>query len=692
VASGPGTAYYGPSGQTRILDGQLQNFTIFHDALGNITSWGWVAAQQTVTQAPTAAAVATVTGVNPVETSYSLYGHTIPLSVFGRGRIGCEIIAGPWFNNGTASFIVSAGVPADPGGTRILEEIALDSEVVWTGSLTGAGTPSSAGFTTEPFTCRFYDGKLTQAADALETSHFGAQANAYRPQILLAVENLPIANTKFGKIPYIALLLSDTSGEDANYGEAFERLAASPWVNLAAFETLGITDGLPNGGLIFAQDSQFLQTIQQFGRFYPNWDILQTDKLRVVDRGAVVAADIVLDTTRLMGQVVVTRAGPDTIAKDLELSTIDNGADYTIVPSVAQRPRDPVAVTTSVGKDTAYLPAIMDAFTRTAVVTFTKYHEENARKTITGTAMAYGLEIEPGALASIHPGGDFGSEIFKIVETTRGVNNVVEFVGRAILRCSLGTALVGCSEATSFLARAPGLDATHTNAYIELICGLVSDGIFSKFDFLYVFATQNSTAAVLNLVSASSYNGTSVGAHFVTDRGMTGGPGGYIDSGFNPFTASSPKYVQDSAHIALWGVTNVGGTADGPMGVDSFAGETEIHPLYGDGNTYYRINGSAISGVANTTTAGFYLANRSSSSRVDGYKNGSNVLTNTSATSSPVQNYSFPICAMRHLFAGTTTPSAHQIAAASMGASLSATDVSNFYNRLRAYMTAVGVP
>lgn len=389
--------------------------------------------QQPSQPAPTSAPtdVSASTGTNPLETSYSLYGHIVPLSVFGVGRIGGEIISGPWVENGMASFIISFGVPADPSGTRDLREIAFDSEVVW---------DSTNGFYTEAFTYRFYGGTLTQAADALETSHFGVDAIAYRPQMLLAFENLPLANTKFGKIPYVAAKIGDASGDDVNLGEAFERLAYSPWVGWTSsqFETSGITDGLVGGGLIIAQDTEFLSLIQQFGRFYPRWDILQTDKLRIIDRGATVTADILLDKTRLMDSVTIARQGPDGVKKDLELSTIDPDADYTIVPSVAQRPRDPVAVTTSVGKDSAYLPAIMDASTRTAVVTFTKYHEEVARKVISAKALAYGLEIEPGALVEIHNLDDnFRRETFRVLETLHGANCVVEFNAQAILKCQI---------------------------------------------------------------------------------------------------------------------------------------------------------------------------------------------------------------------------------------------------------------
>lgn len=385
------------------------------------------------------AAVAASTGVNPVETSYSLYGHPVLLTVFGVGRIGMEIIAGPWISGGLASCILSAGVPADPTGSRDIREIAFDSEVVWsTGGAAGVTTAAGGTFNTEAFTFRFYQGTTTQAADALETTHFGTNAVAYRPQILLAIENLPLAGTKFGKIPYVSIVVGDSSGDDVNLGEAFERIAASPWVDLAAFETQDITDGLVHGGLIIAQDYEFLQLIQQFGRFYTSWDILQTDKLRIVDRGSTISADIALDTTRLMDNIAVTRQGQDTIKKDLELSTIDPDADYTIVPFTAKHPRDPVAVTTSVGLDSAYLPAIMDASTRAAITTLALYHEESNRKSISGKATAFGLEIEPGARVTIRDlNDDFYNETYKIVETLHTIGNAVEFTAVPILKCSI---------------------------------------------------------------------------------------------------------------------------------------------------------------------------------------------------------------------------------------------------------------
>ena len=61
----------------------------------------------------------------------------------------------------------------------------------------------------------------------------------------------------------------------------------------------------------------------------------------------------------------------------------------------------------------------------------------------------------------------------------------------------------GCSAATTFLARTSGLSGTETTAYTTMICGMITDGTWSLFDGLYVFATNTKTTAKLNLVSTS---------------------------------------------------------------------------------------------------------------------------------------------------------------------------------------------
>lgn len=574
-------SFYAPAGSP--LYGGLYSFnqpgslaaTLF--GAGTLTYWG--TGSPTGGTALSPASTATSTGVNPTETSYSLYGHTIPLSVFGIGRIGGEIIAGPWISGGLASFCISFGVPADPSGTRELREIAFDSEVVW----------NTTGFFTEPFTYRFYGGTLTQSADALEISHFGANAVAYRPQILVWFENLPLAGTKFGKIPYVSCVIADTSGDDVNLGEAFERLAYSPFCGLTSdqFETSGITDGLVGGGLIIASSSEFLPLIQQFGRFYNNWDILQTDKLRIVDRGSNVTADISLDTTRLKGKIAVSRRGSDAVKKDLELSTIDPEADYTIVPSVSQRPRYPVAVTTSVGKETAFLPVIMDSSTRIAIATFAKYHEEATRKTISGTAMAYGLQMEPGDLVAIQDlGDDFTDEIFKVVETTHGADNTVEFTATSIFSCNIEVPEIFDAFNISLISNDFGWDNTNIRQHISSVA-LAQSGTSTR---LTLFAGYSDGCAIDSMYIG---NPALVGDPYDFDGGQVqvtvGGLSTFSISAFGsvvtdeiPFAVDATKDLIISCHFTTPGTILVrGGQANVTAYAKSGASEASVSNVTG---------------------------------------------------------------------------------------------------------------
>lgn len=266
----------------------------------------------------------------------------------------------------------------------------------------------------------------------------------------------------------------------------------------------------------------------------------------------------------------------------------------------------------------------------------------------------------------------------------------------AIMQMLLAEAASGGTTASNFLARTSGLDSTHIAAYTALLNGLDTDGLTSKLDVLHVYATQDSTTALLNLVS-SSYNGTAYGSPtFTADRGFTGVDGStsvYIDTGFNPSTASVPQYVRNSAHVSAWSLRSAvagGGSSGIIIGAQNAGVQATVFPRYSDGNSYYRMNGSGISGISNSDGTGHYLANRSSSSAVQGYKNGSSALS-ASDTSVAVFNSNIYVLAQND----TSTPATGfggQVPMASIGSSLSSTDATNFYNRLRTYMTAVGVP
>ncbi len=248
------------------------------------------------------------------------------------------------------------------------------------------------------------------------------------------------------------------------------------------------------------------------------------------------------------------------------------------------------------------------------------------------------------------------------------------------------------ANATAFLARTTGIDTAHQNAYINFINGLDTDSLFTKFDVIYLFAAQTSTAALLNIPSAT-FTPTIFGAPtFTTDRGYQGTEGSAtisMGTGFNAATASSPKFVQNSAHLSTWVVTNGQGTAC--LGIAASGANTYVFPRFTDDKNYVRINTGAFVGdnVTNTDSRGHFILNRSGASAVEGYKNGSSVNTNTNASNAVPSGQMFTLGWNN---GGTVIGYGQQIAAVSIGSSLNGTDANNFYTRLRTYMTAVGVP
>jgi hypothetical protein len=231
----------------------------------------------------------------------------------------------------------------------------------------------------------------------------------------------------------------------------------------------------------------------------------------------------------------------------------------------------------------------------------------------------------------------------------------------------------------------------------NLIVGLKADGIWTKLDRLYILAAENTQSALTDLkgLVLATANGPPT---FVVDRGYTGTDGSgtvWIDTGFNPALAGG-NYTQNSAHLSAWSNSNIATVSGGVItGLDGSTGlpASNVYPQYADGNAYFRINDAANSaGTANANSTGHYIANRTGASLSGGYKNGSLFATLNQASGALVNFAGVAICADHNSSPSYGQGSGHQITMQSIGGGLSATDASNFYNRLRTYMTAVGVP
>ena len=246
----------------------------------------------------------------------------------------------------------------------------------------------------------------------------------------------------------------------------------------------------------------------------------------------------------------------------------------------------------------------------------------------------------------------------------------------------------GCTQATTFLARTSGLNGTQTTAYTTLICGMVTDGTWSLMDGLYVFATNTTTTANLNLVS-TSYGLTKIGTvTFSANNGYTSdGSTGYFTTGFNPSTAGGHQ----STNSASVGACDL--TLRGLSGAEESA--------IGGGNSYltYVVPGNAVaSGTAfginnntetstSATSQGSWITSVTSSSQGYTANNGSS--SPFSASSNALADEALYILAFND--AGTADSfSSDQIGYIFFGAGLTTTQITAVYNRLHTYLTAIG--
>ena len=259
-------------------------------------------------------------------------------------------------------------------------------------------------------------------------------------------------------------------------------------------------------------------------------------------------------------------------------------------------------------------------------------------------------------------------------------------------------------QALAYLARTVGgNEGGNATNIATLIDGLVSDGVWSKLDCLYVLAQQNETDAKLNLIG-TSYGLTQIGTIrlrptpnigtliFTPYRGFNGfnTVGSYLDTGFNAAIAPSPKFTQNSANYGFWslgGVTSESCPAFGNS-ANAISGESQIYNKFTDGTFYVRLNNPVAGGSSSPGIIGFFAGDRSTTTTIVPYFN-SVAQPSQAATSQAVFSGTFTIGNVAN---AVNAGSSQQLSAAFIGASLGAVGQLALYNRLRTYTTAIGGP
>jgi hypothetical protein len=216
----------------------------------------------------------------------------------------------------------------------------------------------------------------------------------------------------------------------------------------------------------------------------------------------------------------------------------------------------------------------------------------------------------------------------------------------------------------------------------------VTDGTWSVLDALYVFATNTTTTANLNLKS-TSYGLSQVGSvSFSANNGYTGdGATGYFTTGFTPSTAGG-QWGINSASLGDCVLTDrpIGSVYSSIGASDSLQDDiSTILPFYSSSSLIY-LNGYGVF-PASSTSLGAHTASITSSSQGYTAINGSS----TSFTPASINITTYGLYALALNGAGTASSfSADEIAYLFYGGGLSTTQITAVYDRLHTYLSTVG--
>lgn len=184
------------------------------------------------------------------------------------------------------------------------------------------------------------------------------------------------------------------------------------------------------------------------------------------------------------------------------------------------------------------------------------------------------------------------------------------------------------------------------SAINNFIVGIIDDGLWSKFDTLYLLGIHADQPSRVNLVNPGTDTLTVTGSPTFTPGsgsigGWVGASGGYLET--TTLSTAFAKYTQNNAHFGFYCETsyNLNGSAMGTI-----LNANEIRP-YASGYQYTMINASYAFGTAGRVVAdsiGHSVANRTSSTTYKAYRDGVKLGANSSVTSTALAAVTLKIC------------------------------------------------
>jgi hypothetical protein len=158
----------------------------------------------------------------------------------------------------------------------------------------------------------------------------------------------------------------------------------------------------------------------------------------------------------------------------------------------------------------------------------------------------------------------------------------------------------------------------------QLVLDLKANSLWTPMKAIYPMVGSSAAACAQNLKS-SSFTGTFTSGWTFASTGVTpNGTSAYMDTNLIPNTS----LLLDSSHISYYSRTNANGT-EVEIG-NNTASSGAILEIRTAGVTYYRINsGGTYISYTDSDSRAFYLANRTASNVINGWRNSSKVATGT---------------------------------------------------------------
>jgi hypothetical protein len=243
------------------------------------------------------------------------------------------------------------------------------------------------------------------------------------------------------------------------------------------------------------------------------------------------------------------------------------------------------------------------------------------------------------------------------------------------------------ADAVAFLTATGITDATISSAICTLVTTMKADGTWAKCSAIYPMVGGTATTQKFNLKNPLDTNAAfrlsfSGGWTHSLNGALPNGTNSFANTFFNPSANAS----QNSHHISYYSRTNSNLTEVEIGGANATQGS--VLEIRTSNITYFRINSStAYITAADTDSRAFYMANRTASNVINGWRNSTKIATGVTASGTmSAQNYYLGALNNNGV---TSFYSRKECAFATIGSGLTDGEAALLYSSIQAFQTTL---